>query len=115
MSIVKRIATFVPPGDLKSAAIVSCLLILPFIALEWTNTQGSGNTFPAALFAFMWSLTALFVLIVIPVLRVRGERSSTADIVTLLSRVALAILVAGLWLVIVQDQMPCFLGVPNCD
>ena len=115
MFIVNRVATFVPSGDLKTAALVSCVLVLPFIALEWTNGQGFANGFPAALFAVLWMLTALFVLIVMPVLRMPGERRTTADVVSLLSRVVLGIFVAGLWIGIVQDQMPCFLGVPNCD
>ena len=102
-------------GDLKAAAIVSSVVVLPFIALEWKNTQGFANGFPAALFAVMWVLPALFVLTVMPVLRTPGERRSTAEVVGLLSRVVLGIVVAGLWIGLVQDQMPCFLGVPNCD
>ena len=102
-------------GDLKAAATVASVLVLPFIALEWTKRQGFGDGFPAMLFAVMWLLAALFVVIVMPVLRMPGERRSTADVVRLLSRVVLGIVVAGLWIGLVQDQMPCFLGVPNCD
>ena len=105
----------VPSRDLKAAAMIGSVLVLPFIALEWTNTQGFASGFPAPLFAAMWLLTALFVVIVMPALRMPAERRSTADVVSLLSRVVLGIVLAGLWIGLVQDQMPCFLGVPNCD
>jgi cation transport ATPase len=115
VSGIKRAISFVPSVDLKAAAIVGCVLVLPFIALEWMNGPGFANGVPAPLFAVMWLLTALFVVIVMPVLRTPLERRGTADIVILLSRVVLGIVVAGLWISLVQDQMPCFLGVPNCD
>jgi hypothetical protein len=115
MSHVDRVVSFLPSGDLKAAAIAGCVLVLPFVALEWTNRQGFPEGFPAALYAAMWLLAALFVVIVMPVLRMPAERRSTADVVSLLSRVVLGIAVAGVWIGLVQDQMPCFLGVPNCD
>lgn len=115
VSIINRVVSFVPSGDLKAAAIVGCVFVLPFIALEWMNGPGFANAFPAPLFAVMWLLAALFVVIVMPVLRTPAERWGTADVVSLLSRVVLGIVVAGLWIGLVQDQMPCFLGVPNCD
>ena len=115
MSRINRAISVVPSVDLKAAAIVACVLVLPFIALERMNGPRFANGFPAPLFAVMWLLTALFVVIVMPVLRSTPERRGTADIVSLLSRVVLGIVVAGLWISLVQDQMPCFLGVPNCD
>jgi len=35
--------------------------------------------------------------------------------IRLLLKVVFMILIAGLWVGILLDQMPCFLGVLNCD
>jgi hypothetical protein len=32
-----------------------------------------------------------------------------------LPRIATLIFIAWMWVAVVLDQMPCFLGVPNCD
>jgi hypothetical protein len=38
-----------------------------------------------------------------------------ANPINLLLRVAFLALIAWMWGGILIDQMPCFLGVPNCD
>jgi hypothetical protein len=63
-----------------------------------------------------WLLAAAFVLMMTPI--VRNQRSvglNLAGIFRLMPRVAIVPLIAWLWLGLVVDQMPCFLGVPNCD
>ena len=72
--------------------------------------------FPIVLFGVMWILPLSLILIVMPLVRGRsaGEREPASPF-SLLSRGVLAILIAWLWVAIVRDQMPCFLGVPNCD
>ena len=47
--------------SLKTAAIVSFLLLAPFIILESVTTRGFARGFPAALFIFMWVLGVSFV------------------------------------------------------
>ncbi len=42
-------------------------------------------------------------------------RYELAGIFRLMPRVAIVVLIAWLWVGLVVDQMPCFLGVPNCD
>jgi hypothetical protein len=31
------------------------------------------------------------------------------------AKAALLLLIAFLWIALIRDGMPCFLGVPNCD
>jgi hypothetical protein len=100
----------------RRAAIVvlSTSLILPFAVLELVNNRAARSDFPVALFAFMWlnalALTALIVSIS-RTLRSPGRRYTVSLAVRALAAIALAWMgVAG-----IVDQMPCFLGVPNCD
>ena len=84
--------------------------------LELINRRNFNLEFPFPLFFLMWLLAASFTFIIMPVARElrRGTRSLT-DVVSLMSRAVLAILIAWFWVGLVADQMPCFLGVPNCD
>ena len=81
--------------------VVALGLVLPFVLLEAVN-RGVDRNFPVVLFALMWMLAAAFVAILM-----RPSRP--------LLRVVLLIPIAAFWVGLVVDQMPCFLGVPNCD
>jgi hypothetical protein len=59
---------------------------IPFSILEIIN-QGLTPDFPLLLFGLLWLLSVVFI----------------------------ATLAAWMWLSVVIDQMPCFMGVPNCD
>ena len=102
----------------RSPAIISTLLVLPFIILELINRQDfrAQEGFPVMLFALLWLLPLAFILILRPTVRnVReGNRSRMYRLYLLLS-VASLILIAWLWSGIMLDQMRCFLGVPHCD
>lgn len=103
-------------GNLKTPAIVSSLLVLPFIALELINRRSLPQGFPIVLFLIMWLLPLSFILILMPILRKqRSEKPSMKNLLSLLPRVGLLIFIAWFWVGLVLDQMPCFLGVPNCD
>ena len=80
--------------------------MLPFLALEVRNQPGE---MPLFLFGTLWFLGAAFTALLMPVLRDRPRPAAV------LVRVSLSILVACVWARILMDQMPCFLGVPNCD
>lgn len=68
------------------------------------------------LFGLLWLLPAAFLIILLPVVQnVRAGNRMMAKPIQLLLRVALIALIAMLWGVILLDQLPCFLGVPNCD
>ena len=87
------------------ALIASVLLVLPFIILEWMN-QGD-ESFPVALFVALWLLSRAFVVLLKKITRLSRLH--------LLLRLAGLVLIAGAWTGLVIDQMPCFLGMPNCD
>jgi hypothetical protein len=103
------------PANFKTAAIVSSILVLPFMILELINRRNIYSGFPIALFVFMWLLPLAFTIILMPILRTLLTENRTVNPISLVPRVALLLLIAWLWVSLVVDQMPCFLGVPNCD
>ena len=102
--------------NLRMPAIISSILVLPLMILELVNRRSFHEDFPIALFGLLWLLPAAFVLILMPI--VRSARSGNRIIknpASFLLRVAFLVLIAWLWVSLILDQMPCFLGVPNCD
>jgi uncharacterized membrane protein len=103
-------------SDSQLAAIISLLIVVPFMTLEWVNRQNINEGFPIPLFIVMWFVPALFLLILTPIVRtVRAGNTLMANPVSLLLKVAFLVFLAWLWGTLVVDQMPCFVGVPNCD
>ncbi len=100
---------------MRTAAIAGFLLVLPFIALEWANTQGFSGGFPIPLFLFMWLLGSLVVYAGMPMALQLAGRQGRESVLRIFFRLAVVALCATLWAGVVADQMPCFLGVPNCD
>ncbi len=102
--------------NLRAAAIISFILVLPFTILEWVNHQNLHESFPIALFGFMWLLLMAFIFILVPIVRtIQAGDSIMAHPVSLSFRVASLALIAMVWGSLLIDQLPCFLGVPNCD
>ena len=102
--------------NLRSPALISLLLVLPFMILELINRQGFNEGFPIPLFVIMWLLPLIFIVVLMPIVRnVRAGNSLMASPISPLIRVVLLILIAWMWTSLLIDQMPCFLGVPNCD
>jgi len=102
--------------NLRSPALISLLLIIPFMIMEIVNRRNINEGFPIPLFVMMWFLSLIFILTIMPIARsVRAESSLMAQPINLLIRVVILVLIAWLWTGILIDQMPCFLGVPNCD
>ena len=102
----------------KSAALISFLLVLPFAILEALNNTIDRQSALGlvVLFGLLWLLPVVFILILVPTVRkVRVGNGVMADSLKLLLRVALLVAIAMMWGGILIDQMPCFLGVPNCD
>jgi ABC-type amino acid transport system permease subunit len=84
--------------------------------LELINRRSFHEGFPIVLFGLLWLLPVAFILILMPIVRnVRAGNRIMVNPISLLLRVAFLILIAWLWGGIILDQMPCFLGVPNCD
>jgi hypothetical protein len=101
---------------LRSPSLISLLLVIPFMIMEIVNRRGSDEGFPIPLFIIMWILPVLFILIGVPILRnLRAGNSLMAQPVNFLIRVVILVVIAFLWTGILLDQMPCFLGIPNCD
>ena len=106
------------PEDLKLAAIISSLLVLPFAILEALHTTVTTNNAPGllVLFGFLWLLPAAFLVILLPLVRaVRAGTRVTTDLGSIVFRVGLLTLIGTMWGGILLDQLPCFLGYPNCD
>jgi len=104
-------------SKLKLPLIFSTLLVLPFVALEWINRQSFNEGFPFVLFSILWLLPIPFFAILLPIVQdVRaGNNIFITNPVALLLKVALLALIAIVWSAVIVDQLPCFLGIPNCD
>ena len=109
-----------PPLGLARSIIVPVVVgvaaVLPFVTLEWMNSRGFQQGAPVALFVLMWLLVAVFTAAAMPIVRrtSTGQGGLVLDI-GFVSRVVFLVSVAWVWVALVSDQMPCFLGVPNCD
>lgn len=99
------------------AVMIGFALTLPFVILEYVNTRGFATLgFPGVLFAFLWFLSFAFVLTLTPTIRdVRSGESVVARPASFILRAVMMIAIAALWVALVRDQMPCFMGIPNCD
>ena len=99
-----------------ASLLISATLVAPFIVLQWVNRRAVHEDFPFVLFIFM-SLHSLFiVLLLTPALRrLRDERRLGALTPGHWTGLLLGAFLGFLYVDVVIDQLPCFLGVPNCD
>jgi hypothetical protein len=96
--------------------LISSGLVWPFFLLELVNRRTFHEAFPVVLFAFMFLHSLLIVLLLTPALR-RLREAGHLRALKLGHWTGLALgafLILG-YAELVVDQMPCFLGVPNCD
>jgi hypothetical protein len=103
---------------LRIPAMVGFLLMLPFLLLELIFNPVNEQNAPGltGLFGLLWLFPLLFVLILRPLIRtLRAGGWRMGSPAPLLLRVAFLVLVAMVWGGILVDQLPCFVGVPNCD
>ena len=110
---LKNIAT-----NLKAAAMISFFLVLPFAILESLNQTITRQNAPGLilLFGVLWLLPTAFIVILAPIVRsVRAGNNILTNPVALLFRVAFLVFIAWFWGSLFIDQLPCFMGVPNCD
>lgn len=92
------------------------LATLPFVALEWTNGGQFKDGIPYPVFIPMWFFASAFFSLLIPFVQdIRARRDLLQDKLTLSLRLLALVFLIWLWIGFVSDQMPCFLGVPNCD
>ena len=110
---IKNIAT-----NLKSGAIISFFIVLPFALLDFVfNPLRRQNVLDlTVLFGLLWLLTMVFIVIVAPIVQsVRAGNNILINPVALLLRVAFLVIITWMWGAAIIDQLPCFIGVPNCD
>jgi hypothetical protein len=64
----------------------------------------------------MLLLPVAFIVNLVPIVRnVRAGNSLVAIPINVLLAVAILVLIAMTWGALLVDQIPCFMGVPNCD
>lgn len=126
IGVIKEHALFIIEGDtmktitkdFRLAAIFSLVLMLPFAVLEaLNNTITRQNTFGLILlFGVLWILPTAFIVILLPMVRtLRAGNSILVNPTGLVFKVAFLALLGSIWGWGFMDQLPCFLGVPNCD
>jgi hypothetical protein len=102
--------------DLGIAAIISFIIVLPLAILEGVNNTITRENVSGLilLFGVMWLLPTAFIVILMSMMRKAGNTHMSKPMILLL-RVASLVLIATVWVWGIIDQLPCFLGVPNCD
>jgi hypothetical protein len=101
--------------QLAQAAIIGLLLTLPFVALELTFNSSQSDQGVVVLFVFIWGLlTTLTALATSLVRTIRAGRSVLSPM-NLALKLPLLSLIAVIVITLIADQLPCFLGIPNCD
>jgi len=97
-----------PSRSLSIAVIASTALVLPLLILELANNAENEGGFPVALFTVLWLLPLLLI-------AGGGQLLRSHNKAVMVAAAAVMIVIAVFWVGLVADQMPCFLGVPNCD
>ena len=106
---------------LRTPALLGFLLVLPFMGMEFAFNSAHASAGKYALdmtvlFGMLWLLSLVFIAGLQPMVRdARSSAGVMAHPVGLLVRVAILSAVAFVWVAIVADQMPAFLGMPNAD
>ena len=103
---------------IRLAALISFALVLPFAILESLNQSVTRQNAPGliVLFGLLWLLPMVFIVILVPLVRtVRAGNSVIVRPINLVLRLASLAFITMIWTGVVMDQLPCFLGVPNCD
>jgi len=96
--------------------IASMLLVIPFILMELVNRWTFNEGFPFSLLGFMGAVALAFGFG--QTAFVRQLRTGKKGLGTILLLVLLLVVIGlSIWSFthLLADQMPCFLGVPNCD
>ena len=84
--------------------------------MEAVNTANAQVEPPTVLFALMFAHAALISATISPaVLKALSTRTLKSLSKLNWTGVAIGLALLGLYARVVLDQMPCFLGVPNCD
>lgn len=105
-------------ADLKWAALFTFIVLIPFVVLESINNTITRQNLSGlvVLFGLLSLLSVAFMVTLAPLLRsIRTGQRLTSNPGNFVLRVGSLIIIGMLWGAIILDQMPCFMGVPNCD
>jgi len=101
---------------LFTPVLLGLLCVLPFAVMEIVNLGRIPDPFPYAIFLYLWLMFALFLICLFALVRLAKSRVSKQERLPALLLNALVLLFSVMSIVyLLADQMPCFLGVPNCD
>ena len=102
-------------AHLRLPILISLLLVLPLMTMELINRRNFNEGFPFVLFLVLFFVTFSFTLLLILIIKnIRiGNKINITPV--LFIQVGFLILIGVFGIMILIDQMPCFLGVPNCD
>lgn len=101
---------------LFTPVLLGLLCVLPFAVMEIVNLGRIPDPFPYAIFLYLWLMFALFLICLFAIVRLAKSRVSKQERLPALLLNALVLLFTVMTIVyLLADQMPCFLGVPNCD
>lgn len=99
-----------------TSLLVGSTLVAPFMILQWVNRRAFHEEFPFVLFTFMALHSLSIVLLLTPaVRRLRSDGHLSALKLGHWAGLTLSACLIFVYVDVVIDQLPCFLGVPNCD
>ena len=101
---------------LLTPILLGFLCVLPFAVMEIVNLGRIPDPFPYAIFLYLWLMFALFLICLFAIVRLAKSRVKKHERLPALLLNALVLLFTVMSIVyLLADQMPCFLGMPNCD
>jgi len=96
--------------------LLGLLCVLPFVIMESVNPGHAPDPFPYTIFLYLWLMFALFLLCLFAILRLSKTKVSKKERLPAYLLNALVLIFTGISIAaLIVDQMPCFLGMPNCD
>ena len=86
----------------------------PFYAMEYYYSGGCPQGVPEALFRSMWIETTLLSFLGFSLYRTQFSKPTRQWIVPFVLKLIAVSVITFAWIVLVVDQMPCFLGGRGC-
>ena len=115
-SILPGMKNYTPGLFLYKIALTGLALTVPFIVMELVNRRDDTYDFPFLLFLVLWLLAGLFFVLTFSLYHdLKHTGVKAAKTLKFTGKIILVLGVFTLWLLVVKDQMPCFLGIGNCD
>ena len=110
---VDRVAVRASAADLRSSALVSLLVLLPFF-LESVRVSRTITTTQAQFLFLLWVIQLTFLVAILPVVRYAKEANGAVNLVSVTVRIIVAGFLLAAWTGLLVDQMPVFVGFAVC-